>query len=539
MELSSVSFRRLVPACAAAAAVVLVVSCSSDVEPSAEAVGRVGELPAAAAQIMDKPAYRGARWIYQVADQDTGEVLFSSRPDELAFTGSTAKLFTVGTLFDSRGTDAKLTTPVYTTGPVADGTLDGDLVLVGSGDLTFGGREASAGKAVDAFSATTIDHVYADIAPNGAVPAGDPLAGVNRLAAQVAASGIRQVNGDVLVDDRLWQPYTAQEGPVPPIFVNDNLLDITVDPGAVGATAGVTASPATAAYRTVSEVTTKPGTDVSLAVTADEHDPRLLHVSGEIGADAGKRLTIYRVPDAAAWARTLFTEALARAGVAVSGSAASGSATSGSAGPALPAPDSYGKAVATYVSPPLSVLAGMVLRTSYNTGANAFLCLNAVQAGATDCTDGLKSTRTLAGKAGIDDDALILVDGQGGDPASASPATMTRWIRFADGQPWGPALREDLPILGETGTLAANGLQSPAKGKVRAKTGTSAHVDPATGRALFNVQSMAGHMTSKDDRRLVFDVLVSGAVFDDPVSGVTQVGDDVADVAAAFQQAAQ
>ena len=32
----------------------------------------------------------------------------------------------------------------------------------------------------------------------------DPLAGLDDLAAQIAASGIRRVAGDVVIDDRLW-----------------------------------------------------------------------------------------------------------------------------------------------------------------------------------------------------------------------------------------------------------------------------------------------------------------------------------------------
>jgi D-alanyl-D-alanine carboxypeptidase/D-alanyl-D-alanine-endopeptidase (penicillin-binding protein 4) len=496
----------------------------------------VGKLPAAAQQIMSKPAYKGARWLYLVSDLKTGKVLFSSHPDELAFTGSTAKLFTIGTLLDTSGADATLTTPVYAHGDISNGVLTGQLDLVGSGDLTLGGREAAQGKAVDAFTATTIDHVYADNAPNGAIPAGDPLAGLDSLAKQVAASGIHHVAGDVVVDDRLWNSYTGQEGPVPPIFVNDNLLDITVTPGAAGATATLATAPQTGAYQVVSDVSTVAGSDSSLSVEADAQNPRLLHVSGKIGASAGPRLTIYRIPDAATWARTLFVEALARAGVTVTAAANAGN----DAG-LLPPKGSYlpGERVAAYTSPPLSTLAAFVMRTSYNTGANSFLCQIAVHAGSADCPDGLTTIRALTIKAQLDPNQLILVDGQGADPASVNPSTLVAWLRYVNAQPWGPALTSGLPILGVDGTLAASGIDSPARGKIAAKTGTSAHVDPATGRALFNVQAMGGFMKADDGRVLVFDVLVSGAMFPDPVTGITQVGDDVAGVSAAFQQAAK
>jgi serine-type D-Ala-D-Ala carboxypeptidase/endopeptidase (penicillin-binding protein 4) len=50
------------------------------------------------------------------------------------------------------------------------------------------------------------------------------------------------------------------------------------------------------------------------------------------------------------------------------------------------------------------------------------------------------------------------------------------------------------------------------------------------------VQALAGYMTTDDGRELVFGLSMSGATYDDLYSGLVQAGDDVADVAAAFQQ---
>jgi D-alanyl-D-alanine carboxypeptidase/D-alanyl-D-alanine-endopeptidase (penicillin-binding protein 4) len=494
----------------------------------------VGSLPSAVQTIMSKPAYAAARWGYLITNQKNGKVLYSYNADQLAFTASTMKLFTISGLFAAYGPTSKLTTPVYTQGSVVGGVLTGNLDLVASGDLTLGGREAAQGKAVNAFSTTKIDHVYGDLAPNGAVPPGDPLAGLNSLAKQVAAKGIHQIKGDVIIDDRLWDPYTGQEGPVPPIYVNDNVLDLTVTPGAVGQPATVVTTPVTKAFNIDSTVKTVSGSASAISVAADETNPKLLHLTGTIGSSAGPRLTIHRIKDAATWARTLFVEALARAGVSVSTAASSDNDTA-----ALPAKGSYTPAqqAAAYQSTPISALGTLVMETSYNTGANAFLCLIAVKAGSSDCEDGLKTIRTLINKAGLNSNDVVLVDGQGADPASITPTQMVKWLQFIQTQPWGAALKATLPILGETGTLAAAGLQSPARGKIAAKTGTSAAIDPATGRGLFNVQSLAGFMTAANGDPLVFDLWVSGATFPTPGDGVGPIGDDVGNVAAAFQQA--
>jgi D-alanyl-D-alanine carboxypeptidase/D-alanyl-D-alanine-endopeptidase (penicillin-binding protein 4) len=508
-------------------------TAGADAASSAKNDDSVGSLPAAAQKIMDKPAYRAARWTYQVTDLKTGKVLLSNRPSEMAFTASTAKQFTVGAVYNTMGPDSRITTPVYTTGPVVDGVVNGDLALVASGDLTMGGRNAAEGRADDSFTAKTIDHVYGDLGTNAAKAPGNPLAGLESLAKQVAAAGIHQVSGNVLIDDRMWEAYAGGEGTVQPMFVNDNVLDITVTPGASGATAAAVASPATAAFQVSSQVKTESGSDVSLKVAADPNQPRNLIVSGSIGSDAGPRLTIYRIPDPASWARTLFIEALQRAGVAVAADplAANSDAT-------LPAKGSYPESaeVAKFQSPPVSAFGDLILRTSYNTGANTLLCLLAVHEGSTDCLAGLVPIRAMAAKAGLNASDVALVDGQGADPASMPPAQMVKYLRWTHDQSWGATLKAGQPVLGKTGTLSSDGADSPAKGKIQAKTGTSAHGVPGTERILYNVQRLAGFMTAADGRQLVFDVAMSGGVYPDIATALAQSGKDVSSVAVAIQQ---
>src|SRR5258705_1934994 len=498
--------------------------------PQAAAPDSVAE---GARKIMEKAAYASARWLFYVADRDSGEVLLSQRPDEMVFTGSTAKQFTIGTVYDAIGPDTQLTTPVYATAPIVDSVLRGDVILVGPGDLALGGRGAMQGRMDHAFNATSIDHVYGDAAPIARKVDDDPLAGLDDLARQVAAKGVKTIDGDIIIDTRLWQTYEGQEAPVPPVFVNDNILDIEVSPGAVGQPGTVQATPITAAFTVQSKVTTVESSKPSeLDVTVDPANPRNLVVSGSI-PDGKPQLTIYRIPDASTWVRTLFIEALIRAGIAVTAPAVGPNNEAG-----LPPAGSYSadRQLASLRSPPLHVIGAMILQTSYNTGANAMLCLLAVKAGSTDCTAGLKTIRETIDRAGLVSDDVVLVDGQGRDPASTTPTQMTAWVRWAAAQPWGPVFEGGQSVLGETGQLAMSGANSPAKGKVAAKGGTSVAVDPATGRALFNVESLAGYMTTDQGRRLVFGLSMSGGTFPNLLTGLYEASDDVAMVAAEFQQ---
>lgn len=523
----------------AAAGVLLGAACTG--EPSSSAAGSGGgaapatgagqALPAAAVEIMGTEPYDAARWSYLVVDPETDEVIYSNQADTFMFMASQTKHFTVGSAYHDLGVDERLTTPVYATAAPEGGTVGGDLVLVASGDLALGGRNAADGR-FD-FATDGIDHVYADALPGAVLAPGDPLAGLDDLAGQVAASGVTRIDGDVLVDPRLWETYRTVEGPVPPIFVNGNLVDLQMQGGQPGEPATIEMLPANDVFTVDSQVTTGAAdSDARTVVTVDESDPTRILVTGSVPAGR-QSLTVYRVEDAATWARGLFIDALERAGVTVASTAATNDDE------ALPAAGSYQDdlELASIESAPLGEMGGMILATSYNTGANAFLCLLAVQAGSDSCPDGLPAVRALAAEAGIPAADLVITDGQGGDPSSATPEAIVTWFEWIDEQPWADTFWSGQPILGERGSLSGVGVDSPAKGKVVAKTGTSADVEPDTGRLVITMQGLSGYLDVGDGRRLLFVVGASNAVFPDLERGVFQVGDDVGMVAAAFQQA--
>ena len=213
------------------------------------AVMGAAKVAKAIARIESLSRYRQSDWGYEVLDQDSGRVLVAQNAQKMFDPGSTMKFYAVSAALRGYGSSYRFRTPVYREGTVAGGALSGNLVLVGSGDLTFGLREEPGGKLYYE-NLPKVDHSYANTDLPGPVePPGDPLSALNQLAARVRASGITKVIGNVVIDDRLFTPFGGfPDGLISPIWVNENLIDLLVWPGAVGKPASINWRPMTASY---------------------------------------------------------------------------------------------------------------------------------------------------------------------------------------------------------------------------------------------------------------------------------------------------
>src|SRR5215510_4089230 len=278
--------------------------------------------------IFDKPLYKHSLWGLRVVDLDTGEVLINLRPDYDFFIGSVRKVFSVGELMNEVGAAHTSVTPIHRQGEIGEGgVLHGDLILVASGDLTMGGRTNPDGS----IAVSNLDHNEANTLRNAILTAPNPLAGYINLAQQVAAAGIAQITGDVVIDDRLWVPFNfRQEFDVRPIFVNDDCVDLLINPAFLGDPASVDWRPVSAALEVASTLLmTAPGTqDI---VKPDPELPQCIGtpgctaaITGQLPTDFVPPLTnafplirTFRIVEPANYARTVFIEALAAAGVVV------------------------------------------------------------------------------------------------------------------------------------------------------------------------------------------------------------------------------
>ncbi len=365
--------------------------------------------------------------------------------------------------------DSTTETIVYQRGLVVKGTLRGDLILVAAGDLTFGGRTKD-GKTVFKDK----DHTYANSGLSEAeLTDTDPLGALNALAKQIKDAGITQVDGEILIDDRMFvRARGSGSGPdaVSPIVVNDNLIDILIEPGAkAGDPAKVTTRPETAFYQVDALVSTgaeKSPVSIQLLPIGANH----FAVRGKIPLGGKPQVRIYPVEDPALFARAVFIEALRRNGVKATAAILRPMATN------LPAKDAYEKMtkVASFTSPPFKEALTVTLKVSHNLYASTLPCLVAASRGYTTAETGLREERKILKELGVDVSQISFGGGAGGAPADHVTARAT--VQLLQGMAKRPdweAYKAALPILGVDGTLAeAVSSSSPAKGKVFAKTGT-------------------------------------------------------------------
>jgi serine-type D-Ala-D-Ala carboxypeptidase/endopeptidase (penicillin-binding protein 4) len=395
-------------------------------------------------------------------------------------------------------------TNVYRRGDLTGKVLDGDLVLVAGGDLTFGGRRGKEGRTLFADN----DHTYANSGlMDSKLTDSDPLYALNDLATQVAES-IKEVRGEILIDDRLF-PRTRSSGSGPdvvaPILVNDNVADVIVTPGEKeGDPASVKVRPETAYLQMDADVRTgKAGSPTT--ITIETTGAGQFMVRGRVPAKSAPAVRIFPIDDPNLWARALFIEALRRQGVKVAASLYRPRRTD------LPAPEARLPRVAAYKSEPLADAIKVTLKVSHNLYASTLPVIVGVKHGHPTAEAGLRQQAKLLREFGLDPGSVSFAGGAGGANAdSVTPRATVDLLKAMAKHPVAKEYFDALPILGVDGTLAESvAKDSPARGKVRAKTGTLGWSDAQNERTLLRSKALAGELETAKGTKLYFAMFVN------------------------------
>ncbi|QNI31259.1 D-alanyl-D-alanine carboxypeptidase/D-alanyl-D-alanine-endopeptidase [Alloacidobacterium dinghuense] len=487
--------------------------------------------------ILSAPAIARAHWGISVVTLE-GQPIYSLNDQQYFQPASNAKLFTTAAALALLGPDFTIKTYVVAEGPVSsDGQLRGSLRFIGGGDPTIS------------------DRIY-PYSPHSEHP-NQLFRALDDLAAQVAASGIRSLDGTIVADDTVfaWERYGqgwAQDdlqwdygAPVSALTVNDNVRYLTLASGAAAGDAAIATwnplLPDDSANLKNDTTTSPAGSQQHLGLDR-QPDQTFLRAYGTIPAGSKPATFAIAVQDAAKTAGDEFAQALTAHGVVVSNTVQASHRLSGdtqifekeaqqslalkpmNSSQPDPIPLAPGaRIVAERTSPPLSQIVTVVNKVSQNLHAEILLrLLGKAEGDDGSVVQGTRVVRQFLVSAGVQPDDFFFYDGSGLSPQDViTPRAATTLLSYATRQSWGAVYRDSLPVGGVDGTLENRFKQPPLKGKVFAKTGT-----------LAEVHALSGYLTAASGRTLVFSILCNDH---SPVTDTTRAAMDnvVAAIAAA------
>jgi len=489
-------------------------------------------------KVIKRPEFTHANFGIEFYSLDTGRVVYALNADKLFVPASTTKILTEGTLLAKLGADYRFHTRVYRTGTIdKHGALKGDLILVASGDPNLSNRIQPG----DTLAFVDEDHSY-----QGPALPGDPLLVIKQLAKDVAAKGIRKIEGRVMIDASLFPDGPREGGTnvvMSSIMVNDNVIDLIGSPGAkAGDPVDVKSSPQTSYIKFLNHLITSPaGTKPSFEPPDFATNPDgsvSVTLSGSLPVGIAPQPATIAVPSPTKFAETVFREALSVAGIKIK------------SGPAPNVTDFspyvrfYGteNQVAEHVSPPLSEEIKVTLKVSQNlhAGMGPYLLGSLVGKDRKTALDaGFRVEHDFLQSAKLDLSGAAQGDGAGGDWADLfSPDFMVHYLTYWSTRPDYQDFFKALPILGRDGTLAKIQTNSPGAGHVFAKTGTFGSEDKLGGKMMLNGKGLAGYVLTKDGKRLAFAAYVNHvSLAPDPEAAQHVAGQALGEIAAAAYDA--
>lgn len=470
--------------------------------------GGTGSHRGAVDAILDEPPMDQVHFGVLAVDAATGRTLYARNAHRKFVPASNQKILVTAAAVSLLGPDYRYETGLWAAGPVSDGVLQGDLVLVGTGDPTLSDRFWDSG-----------------------------VAALAALADSVRLRGLERVTGRLVVDVSLWDSTSV--GPTWEVedlgyaygstggafAIDEGEVRLIVSGGAEpGQPAELAWTPVGTDAYVVSRITTWPADSTRRVRPSYLPESRRLVLEGHIPASAVDTLS-FAQRDPVRQASAALARALAQAGVVVDGGMGIAWERGEILGPgcrsgALPRCMDAAPLVALR-SPPLIEIVEGILEPSQNWMTEQLVrTLGAERGESGSWEEGTEVvTRFLVEIVGIDSLDVAPRDGSGLSAYNlVTPRAIVAVLRHMAASPSGAAYRAALAEPGEEDSTLERRLPG-LEGRLHGKTGT-----------ISNVNSLSGYLVGEDGREIVFSILSNGSGL--PSAEVRAAIDDVVNVLA-------
>ncbi len=410
-----------------------------------------------------------------VYDLTANENLYSKNENLLFRPASNLKILTTSAGLVFLGPDYKFKTSVYYTGKILNGTLYGDLFVVGGCDPDFSTND------------------------------------IDSLASIIKASGIHEVTGnlfgDVSMIDSLflgngwmWDDDPSTDAPyLTSLDINANSIGVVVKPSAIGEKAIVKLIPQSNYFKIENNTITVP-VDSPTTYTFDRdwlHRKNTLILNGNVSAkvipDSLQDTLYVNVYEPQKYFITLFEDALSNRNIKIDGEKYF-----------TKVPD-YAINIFNFERPYKNVITNLN-KISYNLGAEMVLrALSAKYFGApVIAVNGVKMVDSLLVLVGLNPTDYRIVDGSGVSHYNLISAklimSLLKYMYYQKPDLY-KILYQSFPIAGKDGTLKNRMIGTSVQNNVHAKTGT-----------LSGVCSLSGYVTASNGHLIAFSMLVQNYV---------------------------
>lgn len=400
--------------------------------------------------MMDDPVLRNADWGIVIYDPKTNKVISSYNESSALIPASTTKLLTTETAISLLGSDFRWLTQLDYSGNISsDGTLEGNLYIIGSGDPTIGTGKAGSWS-------------YSEIAAD--------------FTNEIALAGIKRINGDIIVENGVFKNKNATL-PENIVWLETNNYYLPV-----GSTKDINP-------RNEQLV-------VKQKNPFDGEEKRYFYVSPYIHSmvfankfDGTDYLTT-ELPNNAVNLTNLFRATLIKNGIPVSGKVIPRT---------IDVNPGVRQKITAYESPRLADIIFYTNQRSDNALAESLLRMVGFQkAGNQDVNAGKDVVFNHLMNRGFDVQQLSYADGSGLSRTNkVTPISQVKFLADLMKEPYYKDYFNSLPVGGQSGTLKRM-FFGEGYGQVFAKTGT-----------LNRVKALAGYLKTNSGRTLTFSILVN------------------------------